>query len=329
MTDFLIRPYQKGDEFNINKSFNKVFGLNRTIEEWYWKFQPDIEGSRIMVAVDDQNEVLAHYAVTTVFIKIHDKVILGAQSLDSFAINRSDVLKGRLFIKSVFKFINNYCQSGEIPYFYGCNSGKILELGKLLFKYTEGVPITYLYKESFLLLRPLGRVLGGKTWNWYLSRSKDIDKNAVDELWERSQNRYNVTVVRDGDYITKRYITHPAKKYMYLEVSAKEHLCGLAVIIYEERLLKWVDLIWDGEDIETIRSLEAQIWKIAQRAGAIKVELWLNNDEEVKDVLIDCGMNAAPNPYDLYITSRSFDEDLDAEYIANHLYYTMGDSDMV
>jgi len=42
MSEFIIRPYQKGDEIAINNTFNQVFGTDRSIEEWYWKKQPEI-----------------------------------------------------------------------------------------------------------------------------------------------------------------------------------------------------------------------------------------------------------------------------------------------
>ncbi len=329
MADFLIRPYKKGDEININKSFNEVFGLNRTIEEWHWKFKPDIEDSRIMVAVDDQNEVLAHYAFTIVPMWIDGRVVLCGQTLDSFSIKRRDVLKNRVFLKLYEEFRDRYAVIGEFPFFYGCIGGRHLKLGAIALEYTEPVAIRYLYKESLLLLRPLGRVLGDKTWNWYLSRSQGIDLNAVDQLWESSRHRYKVSVVRDGEYINRRYLSHPVNQYMYLEIREDNQLSALAVLIYGDRLLKWVDLIWDGKNSGALRELESRIWTICQKIAAIKVELWLNNDEQVRDILMTCGMKTAPNPYDLYISSRSFDENLDGEEITRKFYFTMGDSDIV
>jgi GNAT superfamily N-acetyltransferase len=35
---FEVDKYQEDDEYELNKGFNEVFGLNRTLEEWKWKF---------------------------------------------------------------------------------------------------------------------------------------------------------------------------------------------------------------------------------------------------------------------------------------------------
>ncbi|MCH7519247.1 MAG: hypothetical protein IH964_09490, partial [Candidatus Dadabacteria bacterium] len=52
---YIIRPYKKGDESSVNKGFNEVFQLKRSIEEWHWKYNPEHNGSSIMVAVDEKN----------------------------------------------------------------------------------------------------------------------------------------------------------------------------------------------------------------------------------------------------------------------------------
>jgi len=109
MSQFTIRPYQKGDEVYINESFNKVFGTDRTLEEWYWKFRPDQNGSRIMIAIDENNRVLAHYASIESVMWIDGKVISCAQNLDSFSLNRKDLLKQRAFLKTAYEFINKNC----------------------------------------------------------------------------------------------------------------------------------------------------------------------------------------------------------------------------
>jgi len=330
MPDYTIRPYKKGDEASINDSFNEVFGTNRSIEEWFWKFRPDQNISRIMIAVDENNTVLAHYASTESLMWIDGKVVSCAQNLDSFSLNRKDLLKQRVFLKTAYEFIDKNCYGpAKIPFYYGCIGGRHLKLGKITFKYTEPVPIKYYYKETLKFLRPLGILMGKYMWKGILSRYDSIDLSAVDNLWERSKHRYGVSIVRDGKYIYDRYLSHPIKNYMYLPIKHDGQLSALAVLIYEDRLMKWVDLIWDGENSNTIKELESEIWNICKKVGAIKVELWLNNDKEVEKLLLQAGMKIGPNPYDLYVSSRSFDENLDGDDVTKRFYFTMGNADIV
>jgi hypothetical protein len=330
MPDYTIRPYQKGDETSINKSFNEVFGTARSIDEWFWKFRPDLGISRIMIAVDEDNTVLAHYASTESLMWIDGRVIACAQNLDSFSLNRTDLLKRRVFLKTAYEFIDKNCYGPDkIPFYYGCIGGRHLKLGKITFKYTEPVPIKYYYKETMKFLRPLGILIGKYLWKAILSRYNSIELTEVDDLWERSKNRYGVSIVRNSKYIDERYLSHPIKKYMFLTVKNNSQLSALAVLIYEDRLLKWVDLIWDGDNDDAIKELESEIWSICKKVGAIKVEIWLNNDKEVEELLLQAGMKTCPNPYDLYLSSRSFDEDLDGDDVIRRFYFTMGNTDMV
>ena len=330
MSNYTIRVYKKGDEVNINKSFNEVFGTDRTIKEWFWKFRPDQNGSRVMIAVDDQNNVLSHYASTESLMWIDGRIISCAQNLDSFSLNRTDLLKRRVFLKTAYEFIDKNCYGPDkIPFYYGCIGGRHLKLGKITFKYTEPVPINYYYKETIKFLRPIGILIGKFIWKGILSRYNSIDLAEIDGLWERSKHRYGVSTVMNGKYIADRYLSHPTKNYMFLPIKHKGRLSSLAVLIYEDRLLKWVDLIWDGNHVDAIKELESEIWNICNKLGAIKVEMWLNNDREVEELLLQAGMRTCPNPYDLYVSSRSFDKDLDGDDVTRRFYFTMGNADIV
>lgn len=329
MPDYTIRPYKEGDEYYINESFNEVFGTNRSIEEWRWKFKPDENQCRILVVMDNTNRVLAHYAVTVVPWYVDGKNIFCGHTLDSFSIKRKDVLKNRLFLKLYDKFRDTYAITREFPFFYGCIGGRHKKLGTAVLKYTEPVPIEYFYKELPIAFRFHGRLIGDKIWSQYILRNTIPKISDVSELWENSKKRYTVSIFKDGNYIRDRYITHPVKNYYYIQIREKNKLSALAVLAYEDRLLKWVDLIWDGIDPDTITKLYSQIWSIAKTIGAIKVELWLNNDNEVRDILLQSGMNRDSNPYDLFVSSRSFDENLDGHDITKRLYFTMGNSDIV
>ena len=329
MEGFSIRPYQKGDEIVINNCFNDIFGTNRTLHEWKWKYEPVDKASRILIALGDENEILAHYACVYLKIQIDGKIYTSSQALDSYSIRRKDVLKNRVFMKLYDEFGKRYAGKHDINCFYGCIGGRHKKLGTLAMNYSEPVLIPYFYKETSYFLRPLGYALGTKIWKYYLSRNILPKHTEIDDLWNRSKFRYPVSIIKDGTYFESRYFSHPVKKFMYLQVWERDQLKALAVILLENRLLKWVDLVWDGSNSETIAYLESKIWSVACKTGAIKVEFWLNNDDDLKEILINCGMKTCTNPYDLYLTTRSFSEEIDEDDFRTRFYLTMGNTDII
>ena len=65
MSDYVIRPYAKGDEHGILATFNAVFAegkedfVPRTLDQWRWAFEDNPAGQRIWVAEKD-GDIAAH-----------------------------------------------------------------------------------------------------------------------------------------------------------------------------------------------------------------------------------------------------------------------------
>lgn len=121
---------------------------------------------------------------------------------------------------------------------------------------------------------------------------------------------------------------HPTRKYIYIAIKQKGVLEALAILKYEVGNIHWVDLVWDGRNRDILKSLERKVWILALLLGAGIVEMWLNNDDEARDILLSAAMKTKENPYDLFFSSRSFDPDLDGEDTTRRLYFTMCDSDI-
>jgi len=325
---YAIRPYNKGDEFSINRGFNEIFGQNRSIDEWYWKFGLNSDAtSRIMLAVDENDEVLVNFSTLLSRIQMNGKILNCAQAVDCYSLQREYVVRKKLYIKTFDAFRAQFGAKDNIALLYGCLGERHLKLGRLVMNYTECVPIVYLSKRLNLFHRARGLVMSRIIWSFLTSRSY-VDLSYIGELWSRASVRYPVSAVRDMEYIHRRYLSHPLKKYYYLIVVDKGVPHGFAVLSLDERILKWVDLIWDGKDPSTITELERRIWNLAVLLGARKVEMWLCNDEEAKEVLKSRDMSEGGNPYALFITTTPLDSNVDSYELSRRLYFTMGDTDM-
>jgi hypothetical protein len=328
MKEIIIRPYLKGDEVPINNAFNDVFGLKRSIEEWNWKFRPDKDASKIIVAAHKDGYIAAQYAAVFIDIQIEGKVTKLSQGLDAFCRPIPELLKYRIFLKTAQMFYKEYCEGpGDVRFYYGVTGEKLLKLGKLALGYKGPVPIGYLYRETPRLIRPFGTVLGGYLFNRNFDDSA-VDPSDINSLWKHSSPRYRVSLIKDSGYFTRRYITRPDRKYLFVTAYDGTVLRGLAVLLYDNNLVKIVDLLWDGEHSDTIKHLADTAWAITLWTGAAKLEMWLNNDEKAKESLIASGMSEGKNPYELKMIAVSSDPAIDADHLANSLYFTMGDTDM-
>src|SRR5262249_17298538 len=60
--DYRIRTYRPGDEVEINRLFNEIFGLSRTLQEWQNKFRSFGREPRIILVVDRADRIVTHYS---------------------------------------------------------------------------------------------------------------------------------------------------------------------------------------------------------------------------------------------------------------------------
>ena len=71
--NWIVRPYEAGDEQGILNLFNEVFSEvnpdfeHRTLKEWYWQFRDSPMGNQTTVAVDEDGRV---YMVDQYFKKV-------------------------------------------------------------------------------------------------------------------------------------------------------------------------------------------------------------------------------------------------------------------
>lgn len=319
MAEYKIREYENGDEISINKGFNEVFHQKRSLEEWLWKFNPDENRSAIMVAVDSDNNVLAHYAATITELSAYGKTYNCGQVLDLFSIKGSASVRYRLFIKMGNEFYKRFGERGDIDIFYGLPSMRSFKLGQLKIGY-----------GNFRQVEIAERFIENPRYIFRKApRSEECDPDAVENLWTRASQRYPLGTRRDAEYIKRRYLSHPTKKYVFLSVNKGGNLMAFAVLEYVKKIsLKCVELIWDGQDIADIETLEGKLCRMAARAGIKKIELWLHNDDAAKSILTNKKWVFAQHD-DICLACRSYMPNLDSDTFINDFYLTMGDSDLV
>ena len=281
---FRIREYQPGDEIEINAAFNRVFGLERSLEEWKWKFGAQGERGRILVAVDESGKVHAHYAATLIRLWFEGREMTGGQAVDSFSSREREVVRSRLFVRVLERFHQKFGASGDLSYMFGFPGVRAKRLNSAIGLVRAWMPVSVWTDPEKAQRSP------AKISQWRVSTKWSPDE--VDNLWSVAKSRHAFSAVRDSEWLIRRYCKHPtlSESYRHLFVRSRGRfgrgrLAAWGVFRETSDGLLWVDLEWDGVDESALDA----IYRHAVAGGPFRrrrrCSLWLDEDRQVEDWL--------------------------------------------
>ena len=166
-----------------------------------------------------------------------------------------------------------------------------------------------------------------------LFRARLIDGQvpALDRLWERAQERYPVSVIRDAKHVRRRLSGHPAIGYHRWLITPRWSSTPAAFVAFrtDGGVCRWAVLIWDGRPgaLELVDHLSR---RLTEQTGAQREELWLDGDPEAAQWLELFGFEGGPDPSGVVRVTRFLDPDLNVDAFApGRVYTTMADADLV
>lgn len=318
MGEVLYRTYRAGDEVQINDGFNEVFGLNRSLDEWRWKFPEHPEGRWIMLAVDPGGRVLAHYAALAMQVRFGREHVRAGQIVDAYS--RMEVRGTRVFSSCYERFIDSFGKPDGLPLMFGFPGRKHYEMGLKALKYVPIGSVPFWVRES--------------RWRPSLAARRfeikqGFDAHAVDDLWGRAAERYDVAAVRDSGWFARRYAGRPAVEYLHLSAWRKGRAHAWAVTRADAGTLRWVELVWDGQVPGALVAIDRALGVLARRLSCTNLELWFGGDPMAEKTLGRLGWVRRPCPQDMLLVARSFDSRVDLNRMQRSFYLTMGDGDLV
>ena len=327
MDDVTIRPWRPGDEVAINDAFNRVFRLDRPLDDWRWKFQRHEVPAPIMTAWRG-GELLAHYAGVPALFQVDGRVVWAAQIVDVFstpAARRRFARRG-VYVRTVEAFFAEYGETGRFPLLYGFPGARALRLGLLQLGYgaMEPQPVT-------VWERPAGRARLAPRRFPYRAEPLEPDDPRPDRLWRRIGARYPVAAVRDGRRLAARLTGRPGVEYRTFLVTPRFSREPVAWVAFRtgDGTVRWADLVWDPAHPGALE-LAARLGEVLVRqTGAPGESLWLGGDPEAAAVLESLGFTARPEPAGLVMVARSFAGGPDVRAMEGRIYLTMADSDLV
>jgi len=323
----VLRPFEPGDELAVNDSFNRVFGRQRTLDEWSWKFPLEPGGRPIMLALRG-GELLAHYAGAPVRFLVDGRVWPAAQNVDVFSAPgaRGRFSRRGLWVQTAERFFATFSASGRYPLLYGFPGRRSLRLGVLQLGYDAVAPQPIAY-----LSRPVAPRRRGLRSRFYRAELARDWEPRLDLLWDRVCGQYPVAVVRDAERALRRLAGHPRLRYhrflLFPRLSTVP--VGYLALYSDGDGCRWVDLVWDHDHPGALELAGHLAGRVAAGTGAGHEELWLNGDPEGHERLVAMGFAARPEPNGLVMVARSFAPELDVAALDGRVYLTMADADLV
>ena len=318
MGEVVYRPYRTGDEIAVNAGFNEVFGLSRSLDEWRWKFPERPEGRWIMLAVDPDGRVLAHYAAVAMQFQFGREQVRAGQIVDAYS--RTEVRGTRVFSSCYERFIEAFGTPVGLPLMFGFPGRKHYEMGLKALKYVPIGSVPYWLRESRWRPSFAGR---------RFEIRHGFDALAVDDLWRRAAERYDVAAVRDSSWFARRYGGRPAVEYAHLSAWRNGRAQAWAVARADAGTLRWAELVWDGESAGALVAIDRALVRLARRLTCTNLELWFGGDPAAERTLGRLGWARRPCPQDMLLVARTFDTRVDLNRMQRSLYLTMGDADLI
>lgn len=328
-----IRSYMHGDEDSILPMFRRVFNADRTIEHWYWKFRDNPFGThKIAVAVGEDDVLAANYSGYPVpfyssvggpeeFLSFQIGDIMTSPEFRSRGLGLTSVLS-----RIATYFYNEFCVD-NVPFIYGFITGKHKKFGErfLRYQYMSLVPyhVLDLTKSS---LKPFGRIKS--LMNGLSVEEVSGVASEYDLFFERVCDYYGMLVKRNSSYLKWRYLDCPDNVHRVFAVRRFGKLVGWSVFSNKEKVLIWGDALFERKYAYAVSFMLDYLLKhiFMDMTG---IEGWFSPVPEWwTDLLRDAGFQVMKEPNELVSGVTLFESTSTLEFLKNHFYYTMGDSDL-
>ena len=330
---FSVRIYSPGDEHSILEMFNKVFGTNRALDHWYWKFRDNPYGSfRISLTITEEGLLVAHYAGYPVpfystialpeeFISYQIGDTMTSPSVRNIGLGRTGILA-----RTADHFYAKFCKD-NVPFIYGFNTGPHKTLGMRYLGYQYIDPVSLWTGDISMLggrrLQSLLTLLSG-----YSVQEVNTITDEWDTFFDRVCREYRFLVRRDAKYLRWRYLECPERTHRIFAVRKQGRLAGWVVFVQKEKKLIWGDALFDRRYPEAARFL-LQHLSAKVFSDCDTIEGWFSTHPEWwRRQLEELAFKKNPEPNNLVPGFVVFGDPSLLQTLRDHYYYTMGDSDL-
>lgn len=355
-----VRAYREGDEVQIRKLFESVFGEELSADRWNWQYRDNRTDTIIITLAEAPNgDLVGQYALRPTWMKVGDDRCLGTLSLDTMV--HPDYRRQGMFTKLARRTYEVAAQRG-IPLTYGfpnqnsyrgfvdkldwvdlCGRipvfAKVLNVRNVL---SNRIISKALLTAATLLSRPSLAVFyrlrsGAELPRGYAVRRVSRFDERFNYFWEEVSAAYRILVARDGPYLNWRFVKNPTEEYSLLACERGNDIAGYVVLKCQEkfglRIGLIVDILTGGGAQRINEALISQAVDRFQGEADLVTCLMLEHTMQAS-ALRKNGFIMVPEglfPQELYLGVRKHTDEYPEQFLTNpeNWYITWADHDTV
>jgi hypothetical protein len=355
---YTIRPYNPGDESGILELFKAAFKHDRLIEEWRWRFIDNPSGKACIYVCDDIGKIIGHYAVSPAIFNVKGSEYVGTQEIDLMV--SSDYTKGLkkagIFLK-LGKILYEHVKRDGIHFTFGFPNQNSSPIGAkhLGWVKMDEIPLYSFYLDKKIIDKKFKDSLTKKlmAFAFYeaqltffrlvrsfnsqkLNDIRQIDSfdEDVNTLWKENSKNYEISIIRNADYLNWRFFQHPKKPYKVFGLYKDKSLYGYIALkiqeseqdSFKEGLI--VDIFTRWDDIKTAKLLLIKAIDFFKTNKCDVVRSWMMPDFFYNKAFKTSGFRRSLSKVNLYL--NHLDDDPVHDILKNSRWFlTMSDSDGV
>lgn len=253
-----IREYREGDEKDILKLFEAIYGEVADKELWMrwwkWQFRDAPAGQARIWLADHNGEIVGHYALIRADMKVGSEIITASQNVGTMthpAYRRQGIYsalekralseEGNRGTHITFGFPNEAAYPGHIKRGF-------LDIGviRAMLKPLNLENIVGRYVRNKLLSKVLAAISNIAFNLLYLAhKPPKIDgiqitkvsffDERINDLWERIYRDYDIIVVRNKEYLNWRFVDVPGVDYTIYLAEKESQILGYTVLKCERQ----------------------------------------------------------------------------------------------
>lgn len=320
-----VRLYKQGDEVGINSLVNHVFGGNRSIRAWNWKYQKHLLSSpcsTIVIAEANGGIVGAYPSINCSLIVDGHRVIF-PQVVDN-CIATDWRCQG---IQPAMVSLFSSTISRQHPVFFGFPGRDHYRIGIATLGYRGVTGLTTLrYHITDCLRFTRKRRTHG---NSLVVNEVSHFNRAHDCFWANAKNAFRIVNDRTSAYLNWRFIDNPSQRFRILQMRCRDVVFGYAVI----KLLNDKATIYDImslQDKQIASELVTSCVEFSQRNKAAYVDCTILDHSVLISALTEFGFRRMGMPTLRLTVSICEQGALSEELLLNsdNWFVTLGDSDL-
>ncbi len=326
-----LRPYQPGDETALLAGHNRIFGTERSLAHWQWKFRDNPTGLiHTMLAVHEDDGIVGAYVTMPARVRVDGNEVIAGQCVDLWVLpeHRRAGPRPGLFVNMALAHYEQWGGKGEgqNAFHYGWPIAT-WRIGQRYLKYEMVRDWDFLFRqvpEGGLPPRAVPTDLQVRQVHRF-----DAD---TDALWTRLQDASRLAIVRDAKYLNWRFADAHDVAYELWECRERGtgNLRGVAVTTQRDFLFPrtsfLVDWLVPGDDFDATVALLATAEERANALGSQVLSTLFQHLDPRFLLFQRLGFSVYGTSYFQVVIPFTMDDTL---FFKDHWYHTLGDSDLV